>query len=243
MKALLLPPAALIALALVGLLLRFTGRRRLGRALTAMAALAAVALSLPRVAYALTQGLQGAPAVPPDATVIAADVVVVLGGDLRADPAEYGGDEPGPLSLERCRYGAALARRTGLPLLVAGGVLRPDRPPLAAHLARFIERELGVAVRWREERSRSTRENARFTAELLRAEGVSRVALVTHAWHMPRAARAFERAGLVVLPAPTAAVPPPEDWWHGWVPRSEAFQQSTYALHEWLGRAWYAWLG
>ncbi len=240
LKALLLPPACLVCLAGLGVVLRVLGRRRLGRALVALSLATAVALSLPHVAYALTRGLQRHPPLAPDLGRLDVGAIVVLGGDLRADPPEYGGDEPGPLSLERCRYGAALAKRTGAPLLVSGGVLRPDRPPLAAHLARFIEGELGVAVRWREERSHTTRENARFTAELLRAEGVTQVAIVTHAWHMPRAVRAFERAGLAVVPAPTAALAPPEDVWRGWVPRSEAFLMSTYALHEWLGQLWYA---
>jgi uncharacterized SAM-binding protein YcdF (DUF218 family) len=149
-------------------------------------------------------------------------------------------DVPGPLSLDRCRYGAYLARRTGLPLLVSGGVLRPDRPAVSLRLARFIEDELGVPVRWTEERSSTTLENARFTAELLRAEGIQRIALVTHAWHMPRARTAFERAGLDVLPAPTAEAPSPQDWQHGLVPSAESFQLSVRVLHEWIGRMWYA---
>jgi hypothetical protein len=34
---------------------------------------------------------------------------------------EYGGDTLGRLTLERVRYGARVAKKTGLPVLVAGG--------------------------------------------------------------------------------------------------------------------------
>lgn len=240
LKELLLPPASCALTGLVGLACVALRRRRLGWSLVALAWGACLALSLPHVSTRLMGTLQTYPAVDPRVTRIDAQVVVVLAADVDADLAEYGQDEPGPLSLVRCRYGAALARRTGLPLCISGGVLRPGRPAVSVRLAAFVERELGVDVRWREERSTSTLENARCTAELLRAEGVTRVALVTHAWHMPRAARAFERAGLTVLAAPTAAVALPERSSAGWTPRAKALQQSSWALHEWLGRAWYA---
>jgi uncharacterized SAM-binding protein YcdF (DUF218 family) len=242
---LVVPPSALFVLAALGLGLRLVRRRRTGNAVLVVATGGWFALSLPIVAYRLTAGLQVH--APLDSTVerLDADAIVVLGGDLRADPLEYGGDEPGPLSLERARYAARLARRTGLPVLVSGGVLRPDRPALSAHMARFLVEELQVPVRWREERSHDTRENARFSAELLREAGTDsegrpgRVALVTHAWHMRRAVREFERAGLVVVPAPTAAYPPPEDTAHGFVPRAGAFRMSCWAIHEWIGLLWY----
>lgn len=61
----------------------------------------------------------------------------------------------------------------------------------------------------RERCSLSTRENARFTAALLRRRGVERVTVVTCDWHLPRAIAAFRRTGLDVegSPAPSVAVP------------------------------------
>lgn len=50
--------------------------------------------------------------------------------------------------------------------------------------------------------SMTTRENARYTAALLRRRRVARVRLVTCAWHMPRAAAHFRREGLEVDPCP-----------------------------------------
>src|SRR5688572_1997964 len=56
--------------------------------------------------------------------------------------------------------------------------------------------------------SLSTVENARFSAELLRAAGVRRAAIVTCDWHVQRALRSFEAFGIeaVAWPATSPAV-------------------------------------
>lgn len=54
-----------------------------------------------------------------------------------------------------------------------------------------------------EDRSTSTRENAQFTADLLRSEPPGgRVVLLTSDFHMRRAAACFRRAGIDVAPVP-----------------------------------------
>ena len=105
-------------------------------------------------------------------------------------------------------------------------------------MAAALRETFDVPVRWLEGESRNTAENARFSASMLGGAGVERVALVSQAWHLPRATAEFERAGLGVIPAPTefASAPPPG--LHGWIPRAYHLQQSTQALHEWLGRGW-----
>ena len=65
-------------------------------------------------------------------------------------------------------------------------------------------REFGVSATWVEEGSNNTLENARLTSAMLERAGIKTIYLVTHAWHMPRARMAFERAGFNVIPAPTA---------------------------------------
>lgn len=246
LETLVMPPMSLyLAIAAgfaVSRLAKRTWLRRAGIASAVLGALGLLLLTIPYVAFGLLNSLQkGIDPIAPTASTIDAEAIVVLSGDVDCDPPEYGPDQPGALSMQRSRYGAALARRTGLPLLITGGVLRPDRRPVSHVLRDFVQDELSVAVRWTEDRSVDTRGNARFSAEILKDAGIERVAVVTHAWHMPRAKRAFERAGLTVLPAPTIASTGPSGLRDGLIPSGRALRDSTWAIHEWIGRAWY-WL-
>lgn len=170
-----------------------------------------------------------------------AQAIVILSADQHPRP-EFGGFGPGPLSLERLRYGAYLAKRTGLPVLISGGDPSARGVPLADTLASALESSFGVRAKWRERRSFNTVGNADETARILKAAGVTRILLVTHSWHMPRARLAFERAGLHVTPAPTAAVGNPllsihsvSDWIDAWVPQATSLQASYYFIHEVIG--------
>lgn len=245
-ETLIMPPTGLYLMVLVGLALaRFSGverRRKVGMSLAWAGGTATVALSLPLVAHLLLASLQNAEHIPPGAAAIDAEAIVVLSADVDCDPPEYGEDQPGALTMLRCRYGAALARRTGLPVLLSGGVLRPDRRPVSHVMRDFVQGELGIPVRWVEEASTNTRGNAEFSARILAREGIRRVALVSHAWHLPRAKAAFEEAGMEVLPAPTAPHAPPNGLLEALVPRGKSLRDSAWAVHEWVGRLWY-WLG
>jgi uncharacterized SAM-binding protein YcdF (DUF218 family) len=165
-----------------------------------------------------------------------AEVIVVLGGGRAlADPG-WGVDQPSLLALERGRYAARLAKASGLPLLTTGGLHYGKPPSEAALMAEVLARDYGLPVRWQEGLSRTTWENATYTAELLKAAGISRVVLVTHAWHMPRSRWSFEQAGLQVVSAPmgflgTANGRPAG----GWLPESKAVWQNGILLNEALG--------
>ncbi|AYC34412.1 YdcF family protein [Pseudomonas cavernae] len=165
-----------------------------------------------------------------------ADAIVVLGsGRERADPA-WGGDQPGVMAIERLRYAARLARASGLPLLTSGGLHYGEPPSEAALMADTLARDFAVSVRWQEGRSRTTWENARYSAELLQKQGIRRVLLVTQANHMPRARWCFERAGFEVVAAPFGylgvANGRPAG---GWLPENKAVWQSGMLLNEVLG--------
>ncbi len=165
-----------------------------------------------------------------------ADAIIVLGGGRdSADPA-WGGDQPSAMALERTRYAARLAKASGLPVLTTGG-LHFGRPPSeAALMAEVMREDLGVEVRWREERSRTTWENAQESAAMLQPEGVRRVVLVTQAWHMPRSRWSFEQAGFEVVAAPVGFIGVPNDRpLGGWLPEGKAFWQSTLLLNEVIG--------
>jgi uncharacterized SAM-binding protein YcdF (DUF218 family) len=158
------------------------------------------------------------------------------------DAAEYGGDTANERTLIRTRYGATLAKRYELPLLVTGGKLPNTEHSEAEIMADILLNEFGVEARWQEAASMDTAGNAALSAPILKAAGIRRIILVTHAFHMPRARLLFERAGLEVIPAPTAFFSHQDgDWQLGDIlPQAQTLRISYYALHEWLGMAWIA---
>lgn len=238
LRPLVQPPFNLMLLGGIGFLLR-RKRPRLARVLIVGSIGLLYALSTPLVATALLISLQ-----PSSALDLASAprnaAIVVLGGDLRPAAREFGGDTVSMLSLERVRYAAWVAKGTGLPVLTSGGVIKRGARPVGELMKAVLEREFGVAVRWSDDRSRDTDENARFSAELLARDGIRDVVLVTHAWHVPRARQAFERAGLAVTPAPTAFRAFDDLDVLDFVPYSRSLHDSSLAIHEWIGRAWYA---
>jgi uncharacterized SAM-binding protein YcdF (DUF218 family) len=123
-----------------------------------------------------------------------ARALVILGGGVRRNAVEYGGDTLGRLTLERVRYGARVAHATELPVMVVGGsVFGGDTEAELMRVA--LEQEFAVPVRWLETKSRTTHENAKFAAVLLRDAGIDRVVLVAHSMDMPRAKAEFARYG------------------------------------------------
>ncbi len=227
---LLVPPVNLAVLALAALLLAW-------RRLAVACLVALVLLALPAVAVPLLVALQP----PPAADTASAGAIVILGGDVAAGPRP-GDEEVGALTLQRLRAGAALQRATRLPILVSGGLVDDQAQPVAALMARSLAADFGVTARWRESASRTTWENARLSAAMLRPEHIGTVLLVTHAWHMRRALIAFRAAGLAAIPAPLGAERWPRLGAAEFVPRASAWRLSYFALHEWLGCAWYAML-
>jgi uncharacterized SAM-binding protein YcdF (DUF218 family) len=76
-----------------------------------------------------------------------AQAIVILGGGVRHEALEYGGHTLGRLTLERTRYGARVAKQTGLPVLVSGGA--PSGGIAEAEVMRAaLAEEFGVPVRW-----------------------------------------------------------------------------------------------
>jgi uncharacterized SAM-binding protein YcdF (DUF218 family) len=101
--------------------------------------------------------------------------------------------------------------------------------------------EFGLPVKWIEDQSINTQENAVFSARILKQAGIKHVLLVTDAMHMRRARIAFEQAGIQVTPAPTQFFSHSELHFFAFLPSAEGMRRSQYAVYEWLGLAWY-WL-
>jgi uncharacterized SAM-binding protein YcdF (DUF218 family) len=230
--ALLVPPPNLILFAIAGLILAKWWRRT-GPAITTVCLVFMLLLSLPLVAndliFSLEQGLRsrGAGESPQAIVVLSGETDHVL--DRTPDAVV------GPLTLEREGAAAALWRRTGLPVLVSGGVLRRDKVAVARLMADSMEHDFGVPVKWVEDRSGTTWENAEDSAAILLPLGIRSVYVVTHAWHERRALMAFRHFGFVPVAAVVQLDAPDGDI----LPSARAWLQSYYALHEWIGLLWY----
>jgi uncharacterized SAM-binding protein YcdF (DUF218 family) len=229
-KSLLLPPTGLLLLALVGLaIIRRHPRTGRGLATTAVAIL--LALSMPIVAGSLVRLLDDSP--PIDLAVAkTAQAIVIPGGGVRRNAVEYGGDTLGRLTLERVRYGARLAKKTGLPVLVTGGSVMGNTVPEAVLMKEVLELEYGVKVRWVEDRSRNTRENALYSAAMLEIDGLSSVILVAHSFDMRRASTTYSAAGLSVFAAPISIPHDSIDLPEALIPGISALITSHYACYE-----------
>jgi uncharacterized SAM-binding protein YcdF (DUF218 family) len=229
LAAIVLPPTGPLLLVIAGLIL-LRRRPRLGRALAWTGTLTLIALSTGAVAHGLAQLLNDFPPLRLE-DGRTAQAIVVLGGGVRPDALEYGGDTLGRLTLERVRYGAWVAKRVGLPVLVTGGAPFGGAAE-GVVMKQALEGEYGIPVRWVEAEARNTRENARNAAALLQRDGVRRVVLVAHGFDMRRARAEFVATGLEVVPAPTFVPAPgplePADF----LPSVPALQLSYYALYE-----------
>lgn len=168
-----------------------------------------------------------------------AQAIVVLGGGTYFNAPEYGGDTVSAPALERARYAAWLHRRTGLPVLVTGGAPLGNADPEGRQLQRTLQNEFGIPVRWVETRAANTLENARYSADILRPAGISRVLVVSHAWHMPRARLSFADTDLQMIPAPTGFTTRFRLSWLDLLPSAGGLERSRLACHEWVGMLWY----
>lgn len=234
LRMLVLPPAGPLILALIGAWLAqrasAPAARRIGWGLLTVSLAALWLLATPAVAERLERAAERCPPLDLTHPVQAQAVVILSGGEFRKWAPEYGGAPAAGVGLlERLSYGAYVARRTGLPVLVSGTA--PEVLAMRATLAR----DFGVEVRWAEAESRDTFQNAQFSARLLKPEHVTRIVLVTSASHEWRAVQEFTSAGFQVVPAPAGAwAPQPVDLGH-YVPSAAGLQHSSDALYELLG--------
>lgn len=228
-----LPPNLLLLAGAALGILAWRGRRWAGVG-AAGACAGILLLSTPLVADALLRSLTGDIRSQLGATT--AGAIIILGGDVA-----HGGDgtDVGPLTLERLRTGAALHRQTGLPILVTGGILGPRQPPIARLMAASLRNDFRVEARWIEAQASDTRENAVFSARMLRSEGIGSALVVSQGWHLPRALEAFARLGFDASPAPVRLEAAPDFVTTDVIPRVDHLVESWYGIREWVGRGVY----
>jgi uncharacterized SAM-binding protein YcdF (DUF218 family) len=256
LTALLLPPVPFLVMILLGARLMFS-RRLLAWLLVLLGCAGVWASTSNAVGQGLRQWL-----LPPTLALSSSEIaelkrapktaIVILGGGSLPLAPEYGVSDLAPLAVDRLRFGLWLARETQLPVLFSGGLAHGAGSGTgtlsteAEIAARVAERDFGRSLKWVETKSRDTRENALRSVALLREQGIERIVLVTHAYHMPRAQRNFERAlGLsdgtstraVLVPAPLGV--PNAGAPHrlvDYLPSRGGSTEVRLVLQEWLGR-------
>jgi uncharacterized SAM-binding protein YcdF (DUF218 family) len=241
LTALILPPALLLVLLLAALVLLRLGRHRAAAALVATAAGVLYLLSIAPVRDFLAGPLERQFAYPVAEQWIC-DVIVVLGGGAAAHDTQEGAlPALSSASTERVLTAFALWQHIRVPILVSGGgaweSAAPEVPAIAGVLAGLGVPDSNLSLEWW---SRNTIENAIHTKAASEAFGWERLCLVTSAWHMPRAARAFRSLDLDVVPVPAGLRGPSTGGgWLGWAPSLDSLTLSTRALREYFALVWY----
>ena len=175
--------------------------------------------SLPVTSHALRALVESPYAPLSVADTPAAQAIVVLGGGVR--PSEVLGQAPDLKdAADRVWHGARLFHAAKAPCLVmSGGSDASTAATSEAEAMRQFAQDL-----------------AQFTADMLKAKGVSRILLVTSALHMRRAVSLFESQGLMVIPVATDHEARSHFSAMDWLPAAGALDGSARAMKEIFGR-------
>lgn len=227
-KILLLPPTGLLVLGLLGLLLL-----KRSPALARACLIASIGLlwllSTPLVSDALTRAVERYPPLDLRDAANAQAIVILGGGGQRAFAPEYSGPAAEPYLLERLTYGAYLAKKTALPVLVTGFSIEAH----AMHDS--LLRNFNIETQWLDDQAYDTFQNAKNSARLLQASGVHRIILVTRATHMGRSVEEFSATGLDVIPAPVGILAQRDFVVFRYLPDPDALLRSHMAIYELMG--------
>ena len=244
-------PACLVLVVAAWILIRPGQRARLGRRFLAAAALVLLLFGNITVSMWLVRPLEGLyPAFPemrsgePVSPELAScQFVAVLGGGNGFTPGLSATNKLSPSALARLVEGVRILRTLPEARLIVSGPSDGVHPSHASVLAQAavslgVDRRQIILI----DTARDTGDEARAVKEIA---GDSRVALVTSAWHMPRAAALFRNARVQALPCPAdfSARPSPEFELQDLAWDVESLGRSTYAVHERLGSLWLRLLG
>jgi uncharacterized SAM-binding protein YcdF (DUF218 family) len=228
LRTLILPPAGPLLLAIFGVCM-IKRRPLLARTCLILGLGSLWLLSTPVVSDVLVSWVERYPALDFRSVAGAQAIVILGGGGQRAFAPEYGGPSADPVLLERLAYGAYVAHKTGLPILVTGFHVE------ATAMHDTLKRNFDVEARWVDDGAYDTFENARNSVRLLEAAGIHRILLVTATTHMRRSVHEFTDAGVEVVPAPVGLLAERDTGVSRYVPNPSALLRSHLAIYEMLG--------
>jgi len=239
LKILILPPGLIIILLVVGLCL--FRMRRLSFVLLFSATLFLYLLSINPVTNFLACHLERYAALTDEKIIAAhAQAIVVLSGGRYKSPPEYGSvDQASIYELMRLQYAAYLYRKTHLPILVSGGFCLNQDASEAQVMAGVLRDSFHVPVKWVENHSENTWQNARYSIAILQAHKINRAFIVTDAIHMPRSMWSFQQDNFTPIAAPTHFFTTDLQFVSPLVPNAESLRKSIFCLYEYFGLVLY----
>ena len=242
-----MPVPACSAVLVLGLwMLRHRGRERTGKVLLIAGVVMLMTFGNYYVGQWLVRPLEARhPAVPElvagrpvPAELAACRHVVVLGGGHGQSPGQPATSLLSPSALGRIVEAVRVLRFLPDAQLVVSGPQEGDRPSHAQVLADAavslgIDRQRIVLI----DQARDTEDEAARVSEQV---GNAPIALITSAWHMPRALALFRAAGIAALPCPADfRAHTDEDFrWSHLLWNASGLERSTLGVHEWIGRLW-----
>lgn len=134
-----------------------------------------------------------------------AQAIVILGGGIADGVPDFDGEgQIAESASNRYLMGLRLHKALHLPIILSGGNGYSYTTSEAAIAHRTLK-ACGVDEKFllREDRSRNTQENAKYTNQICQQYGFRKIILVTTASHLPRAVMLFQREGLDIIPYPS----------------------------------------
>ena len=233
-----MPPASMAVGLLLAWVLALVGLHRFSIPAAVLAFAQTLVMAFPPVTDALLEPLQdNARAAAAEAPACCYDAIVVLGGGMTPAAPPFVTDPDLADAADRVWYAAQLYHR-GLArrIIVSGGSLLAKNSGPATSEAEAMRRflvDLGVPSEAvvSEGTSMNTLQNIRNVRQMV---GEARVALVTSAFHMPRALKLARQGDLDVGAFPTDWRLPAEarPSWENWVPSIAAMAWSSVSLRE-----------
>jgi len=197
---LILPPGIFIVLLLLGAVFL---KKRLKLLIVSLAILLYV-FSIEPTKDLFLLPLEDAFKPPPVDTVKTYDAYVVLGGGIYDNAPDIGGKGiPGEDALGRIICAYRLFQLSRKPIIFSGGIIGERKAESEVAKKLFLSLGVNESYILPEGRSKDTFENARYVKELAEQHKITRIVLITNAYHMKRSKMLFDKHFKEVLPFPT----------------------------------------
>ena len=232
----LLPPGLFLLLGAAAIINYFKTKKKRWRVVPL---LVMYALSIRPVGDLLIKSLEYRYGQPAMAALQDARAIVMLGGGSYKGVKDFDGEgQVGADAANRLFMALRLHKALQLPVILSGGQVF-SYSATEADIEHRLLKASGVEEKFliREDRSRNTAENAKFTREICEQHRFDKVILVTSAYHMPRAVAFFKREGVDVIPYPTdykTSKQPVLDA-YSFTPSADSLYNTAIALKEYIG--------